>query len=179
MTCIVGLVTESGVLMGSDSAAVSGWEVRATRTAKLFRKGEFLIGYTTSFRMGQMIRYQSNFELQGDESDEEYMVCKFIETVRSVFNEFGFMKTDDGREEGGTFLVGYRGHLYEVHSDLQAIELEDGMGACGCGKGFALGAMKALENVVPAERITKALETAAYFSGGVMRPFHVMELPNA
>jgi ATP-dependent protease HslVU (ClpYQ) peptidase subunit len=126
--------------------------------------------------MGQLIRYQSDFEVQEEGDDEEYMVCKFVETVRAVFKTFGFMKVENNREEGGIFLVGYRRHLYQVHNDLQVLEYEDGVGACGCGAQYALGAMKALEHLVPAERIARALAAAEYYSGGVTRPFHVMEV---
>lgn len=55
MTCVVGLVDKGTVYIGVDSAAVQGWTRRKSRVAKVFHRGPFLIGYTTSFRMGQLL----------------------------------------------------------------------------------------------------------------------------
>ena len=58
MTCIVGLETPNGIMMGCDSAAVGGGNIFTTRLKKVFKRGKFLIGYSTSFRMGQVIQYK-------------------------------------------------------------------------------------------------------------------------
>lgn len=180
MTCVIGLVTDGHVIMGADSASVSGWTVRKTRLPKVFsHQGVFVIGYTTSFRMGQILRWHLEVPLQEPEqSDLEYMVTVFVKAVRSVLKEHGFAKLDDNVETGGEFLVGYRGCLYEVCSDFQVNEHADGFDAVGCGESFALGAMKALDGVglSPQLRVMRALEVAAHFSGGVCEPFKVMEL---
>lgn len=53
MTCIVGYVTPAReVVMGADSAGVAGYDLRIRRDVKVFHAGPFLIGYTSSFRMG-------------------------------------------------------------------------------------------------------------------------------
>jgi len=57
MTCIVGIAQEGKVWIGADSAAVSGQDIRATALRKVFRRGQFLIGYTSSFRMGQLPQF--------------------------------------------------------------------------------------------------------------------------
>lgn len=175
MTCIVGLAYGGKVYMGGDSAATDGWVVRPVQTPKVFEVGAFIIGYTTSFRMGEILQYHLEVQLQREESDHEYMVCQFAEAVRIILKAHGFAKVENNVEQGGTFLVGYHGHLYSVDDDFQMTEMVDGYDACGCGREFALGAMKALEERAPEERIKKALEIAAYFSGAVMPPFYVLE----
>ena len=57
MTCIVGLEHDGKVYMGGDSAAVGGMDVYPSRIPKVFQAGRYLIGYTTSFRMGQLLQY--------------------------------------------------------------------------------------------------------------------------
>ena len=52
MTCIVGLIDGRRVWMGGDSAGVSGLDITVRADAKVFRNGDFLIGFTSSFRMG-------------------------------------------------------------------------------------------------------------------------------
>ena len=57
MTIIVGLVTKAGVLMGADSAGVCGYELTIRKDKKIYQVDDFLFGYTTSFRMGQLLGY--------------------------------------------------------------------------------------------------------------------------
>ena len=179
MTCIIGLSEDNKVYMGGDSASGSdnSWAVRATTIEKVFHYPPFLFGCSTSFRMIQLLRYQlPNIPEQGYmDSDEEYLVKWFIESVRESFKEHGYAKVKDNEEEGGEFLIGYRGKLYLIGSDFQVNGNQDGLDAIGCGARFALGAMKALEYLPPRERILKSLEIAAYFSGGVMPPFTILE----
>lgn len=176
MTCIIGLVHNDKVYIGADSAAVSGWQVRATNLDKVFRRGPFLIAYTNSFRMGQILQYHLEVQSQDGEPDIEYMVRHFVDAVRTCFKELGFAKVENNEESGGMFLVGYRGHLYAIEDDFQVNEMTDGFDAWGCGKEYALGVMKALEHLPPIEQIEKALEISAHFSGGVLPPFQVVIL---
>ena len=174
VTCIIGIATEARVYIGADSAAVSGWTVRPTALPKVFRLDLFLIGYTTSFRMGQILQYHLSVAPQEDESDMQYMVVTFAESVRACLNDHGFATIKDNEERGGQFLVGYKGHLYCIESDYQVAESAEGFDACGSGTDFALGAMQALEQLPPRERIRKSLEISARFCGSVLAPFRVL-----
>lgn len=58
MTCIVGLVHGDTVYMGADSAGVSGLDLRLRKDSKVFLRGEFVMGFTTSFRMGQLLQHK-------------------------------------------------------------------------------------------------------------------------
>jgi ATP-dependent protease HslVU (ClpYQ) peptidase subunit len=176
MTCIAGVAVDNRVCIGADSAAGAGWVTRVTRLPKVFRLGQFLIGYTSSFRMGQILQHHLEVRLQrDDEPDDAYLVRVFVEEVRASLKRHGFARVESNVEKGGVFLVGYRGRLYHFDDDFQLNEPADGMDACGCGEEFALGALKALEALPPRERVVRALEVAAYFSGGVIGPFHVLE----
>lgn len=175
MTCIVGLVDGDKVYVGADSASAEGWEVRQTKLPKVFRNGNFIIGYTTSFRMGQILQHHLSVRNQFEgEADDAYMVKAFAEAARTALKDHGFAKIESNEEKGGTFLVGYRGRLYSVHSDFQVNEMADGYDACGCGRAYALAGLAALVELGPEERITRALEIAAHFSGGVIPPFHIL-----
>ena len=176
MTCIVGLEHEGKVYIGADSASVGGWEVKATRLRKVFQRSRFLIGYTGSFRMGQLLQHQLTVTPQNGESDEEYMVCKFVEAVRTCLKDGGFAKVENNVDEGGQFIIGFNGQLYLVDDDFQVNSMAQGFYAVGCGRGYALGAMKVLNDLPPKQRIRKALETAAYFSGAVCKPFRIKVL---
>jgi len=175
MTCIVGLVDDGRVYIGADSASgqENSWTVRATKLPKVFRIGEFIIGYTDSFRMGQLLQYHLDVRPQNEESDMEYMVKVFAEAARETLKKYGFARVENNEETGGTFLVGYRKHLYTIDADFQVNEMADDMDACGCGAEYALGALRAVRKKTPVERILLALDVAAHFSGGVKPPFRV------
>lgn len=177
MTCIVGMAHEGNVWIGADSAAGDGWAVRPTHVPKVFARGPFIIGYTVSFRMGQLLQFHLDVQPQdGESSDLEYIVKRFIAAVRDCLKEGGYTTIKDSKEEGGGFLVGYREHVYSVGDEFQVTESFDGFDACGCGGEFALGAMAALDQLEPEARVRRALGISAYFSGGVCGPFTVLSL---
>lgn len=179
MTCIIGLAEGDRVYVGADSASVSTKDLitRPTNVPKVFRRGSFLIGYTTSFRMGQLLEHWLEVPAKPDgQKLQEYMVVEFAERVRELFKEKGFSSVDKNREFGGSFIVGYKGRLFTIHGDFQIAEMSDSFDAVGCGRQFALGAMAALSDLPPARRIKKALEIVAYFSAGVCPPFLVKSI---
>lgn len=175
MTCIVGIVERKTVYIGGDSASVAGWTSRITRLPKVFKKGPFLIGYTTSFRMGQLLEHslQVPAQAQTDRDDMRYMVTVFVEHVRTLLKDRGMAKIEANAESGGQFLVGYRSRLYSVQSDFQVNEMADGFDAVGSGAEYALGAISALRGVSPIPRLKRALEISARFNMGVCGPFFV------
>lgn len=176
MTCIVGLVHEGTVYMGGDSAAVEGYNVSLSVMPKVFINGPFVMGYTSSFRMGQLLQYAFNPPERGLSQDVyAYMVTTFINTARECFKSGGYGRKHSEEEEGGQFLVGYCGRLFTVEADYQVHESATGYDAVGCGSPYALGAVHALEGATPRERIKAALKAAEHFSAGVRGPFTVLE----
>jgi ATP-dependent protease HslVU (ClpYQ) peptidase subunit len=177
MTCVIGIIDNDRVFIGGDSAAVAGWTRRRTLLQKVFRRGPFLIGYTTSFRMGQLLEHQLLVPKQDDrESNMGFMVNKFIEATRALLKERGFSKIESNNESGGKFMVGYRGRLYSIESDFQVGEMAEGFDAIGSGSEFALGAMSALNALPPKRRILRSLEIASEYNMGVCAPFVVKSI---
>jgi ATP-dependent protease HslVU (ClpYQ) peptidase subunit len=175
MTCIIGLAENGKVYIGADSQAATNWNKRIVVQPKVFLNGPFVIGYTSSFRMGQLLQYQLAVDPQlSGEDDYHYMVAVVAEAIRDCFKTHGWAKVENNQEEGGSFLIGYRGKLYEVASDMSVLEYIDGFSAIGCGANYALAAMAALEDMPPVDRIRRALEIAVRFSNGVSEPFTIL-----
>ncbi|KQY58338.1 hypothetical protein ASD11_01335 [Aeromicrobium sp. Root495] len=179
MTCIVGVVSEGDVFIGGDSAGSSGWSIVHRADQKVWAKDGYVFGFTTSFRMGQLLRHALDLPRPpwhvSREELERFMVTTFIDAVRGCLKEGGFAQRKDEVERGGEFLVGVEGRLFKVSSDYQVGESLDGYAAAGCGEEVALGALYAQDSmgVRPAERIEKALAAAAHHSNGVAAPFVV------
>lgn len=177
MTCIIGMVDKNKVYIGGDSAGVSGYNVIIRSDAKVFRNGPMLMGFTTSFRMGQILHYDLIVPEHPPEMDDmKYLVSHFIKSVRDAMKESGYLKNTSNRESCGTFLIGYHGKLYQIDEDLQVGAPVDNIAAVGCGAEVALGAMHGLAHLYPKERITKALQITEHLNSGVRPPFLVDEL---
>ena len=184
MTCIIGLELGNGVLMGCDSGSSDGWSSRVSTINKIFyqeKQERFLIGFTTSWRMGQIAHHLTNYNFRKQESgetDQEYLVIFLVESLRKEFASRGYSKIENNEEECGQLLVGYRGKLYMIDSDYHINRFDDGFIAIGSGWQYATGAMSALDGLPPRSRVKRALYIASMFSNTVEAPFQIYTLMN-
>lgn len=178
MTCIVGIVDKKNkcVYIGGDSAGVAGYSISIRTDKKVFKKDEFVFGFTSSFRMGQILRYNLSLPKYHPDTDIfEYMVKDVVEAIRGCFDNYGYKKIESNVDSGGTFLVGFKDRLFQIDSDFQVGENVNGYNAVGCGDDIALGSLyttKIDDDVTT--RITKSLEAAAYHSAGVSLPIEIV-----
>jgi len=196
MTTIVSVTDRQSVVIGGDSAAVGGNELRLRADPKVFRVRSFAIGFTSSFRMGQILRYCAQLPDPPPEPTEDelelFMVTEFVSAVRHAFMEQGFAKTarsaapgdpsvtEEGQERGGLFLVGVAGQIFEIRQDYQVARPAALYYAVGHGALIALGALHALESYQDLslrERALRALEASEAYCSAVRGPFHFVELP--
>lgn len=197
MTCIVAITDGDNVILGADSAGVGGVELRLRADPKVFQVGSYAIGFTTSFRMGQILRYETDLPeppLDSNSEDlERFLVTEFVPTVRRSFADHGFAKkarfnssgdrnvTEEGQDIGGLFLVGVAGQVFEIQHDYHLARPAVPYSAVGFGAPIALGALHALADVsglALQERARKALRAAEAYSTVVRSPFHFVELPS-
>lgn len=174
MTCIVGLTDGGSVYIGGDSAGVNGLDLMVRTDRKVFRNGPFVFGFTSSFRMGQLLQYSFKppHHEEGVET-EQYLAATFIDAVRQCLKDGGYASKENETESGGTFLIGYRGGLYFVGDDYQIGMTACGFNAVGCGESFAKGSLFSSQGMEPMARVKLALRAAEEFSAGVRGPFHV------
>jgi len=182
-TCIVGLVHEGVVYIGGDSLGSGGGSGTIYNNRKVFHISEnkdIIVGYTSSFRMGQLIQYSSDLfsgdDLALNRIDEKYLITTFIPNLQKLLKSGGYQEESNNVVTGGNFLIGYKDRLFEVQSDYSILEPECAYACCGCGERFALGSLYSTQNLIkdPIERIKLALEAAANFSTGVSDPFYLV-----
>ena len=177
VTCIVGIENAGRVYIGGDSAGVAGLSIQTRRDPKVFAVGELIIGYTSSFRMGQLLRFNLSVppRIEREDDDFEWMVKRLVPEIRETLKEGGYATVNNGEESGGVFLVGYRGSLYEIESDFQVAMPADGYAAVGCGSDIALGSLHGSKRLDPIKRIERALSASEHHSAGVRGPFVIKE----
>jgi len=172
MTCVVGIVDSDGVVIGGDSAGVSGTALVKRRDAKVFVNGPFVMGFTSSFRMGQILAHDFIPPKRHADLDVyAFMVTEFISALRQKLKDAGFATVSNGVESGGTFLVGYAGRLFRIEDDFQVAESLHGFDACGCGEQIALGSLFSTQEQPVLHRLEVALSAAEEFSAVVRGPF--------
>jgi ATP-dependent protease HslVU (ClpYQ) peptidase subunit len=176
MTCIVGMIDKKSnkVIIGGDSLSSTNIFISSRKDTKVFKKGSFVIGCTSSFRMIQLLRFSLVLPEINKKDIYEYMCTDFIDAVRECFSKGGFLqKEQTGEEIGGQFLVGYEDRLFIIDNDFQVGETYDEFNSVGCGSDFALGCIYLLrdKNIPIENKIRQALEAAEHFSPFVKQPF--------
>ena len=87
------------VYIGGDSAGVAGLSLVVRADEKVFRNGDFLMGFTTSFRMGQLLRYKLYPPRRHpDDRVAKYMVVDFIDAVRECLKAGGYASKPESTE---------------------------------------------------------------------------------
>lgn len=179
MTCIVGLETADGVLLGADSWSDNGWSGERRADEKLFAAGPYVIGFTTSYRMGQLLRYRLALPAPvrvHEFSDADllaFVATEFVDAIRAIFKDGGWGEREKEREKGGAFLVALGGRLFGIEEDHQVMRSAHGYQAVGSGYQLALGSFATSEPLgwEPAQRVGAALAAADRHCGGVNGPF--------
>ena len=179
MTGIAAISHEGKVWIGGDSAAVrQDHYLSYVATPKVFRKGPLVIGYTSSFAMGHALQHRLEVPKGVPASPilaealDVWMAVDFVDAVRNVLRDCGYMKVDCGREKGGTFIVGIRGMIYEFDDDFHARRVAENHYACGSGVSVILGSLwTSVSDKDPRRRILTALEAAERYTTTVRGPF--------
>ena len=182
MTCIIGIVEKDKIYMGADSLGSASTWCKTRKDKKICIKKsvddiEFIIGYTSSYRMGQLLRYNLQIPRVDKLELHEYMVTKFIPAIRECFKDGGYARKKDDEEKGGQFLVGVKNRLFQIECDYQVGESVHNYDSVGCGFELALGSLFSTADIeAPENRINIALEAAEEFSNGVRKSFNIMSI---
>lgn len=188
MTCIVALINENKVFLGGDAAASddkSGLIFQRT-DPKVFKVGQFGIGFVDSFRMGQILQYSWTPPIykptSGYRNLDKFLRTRFVESVKESFKENGYGNQNPGTEdgdEGGIFIITVQGagRIFTMDSDFHIGEADVQYMAEGAGQELALGSLYSTAQIkTPRKRVRMALEAATKFNMSVRPPFTIIEV---
>jgi hypothetical protein len=172
VTCIVGIETRVGVLLGADSMGgdTTYWTALTTAEPKVFRSGEYVLGFTTSFRMGDLLRYHLALPPPERRPLHRHLVTHVVPAIRECLKGGGFATTKEGAETGGDFLLGVAGQFFHIRGDYSVQRAQHGYDSAGSGAQTALGAL-AVARGAPRTRLRSALAAAERHNMGVRGPF--------
>ena len=151
MTCIVAVKQDGEIVIGADSAGSNGHLINRRADSKIVTiegdDAEVVCGYTTSFRMGQILRHHVKLPAKLKKDWIDWLVVDVIEAICKALATHGWEQKDkEGVQEGGTFILVAGGNLFTVHADFQVAQPDMNYVACGSGQEVALGALHALNS---------------------------------
>jgi hypothetical protein len=163
VTCIVGIEHADGVTIGADSASSNGW-IRTSHEPTRRSSGSvtYLIGFTSSWRMGQLLRYQLDVAAAGHlgpgplDGDAVHRRRAGDVEGRRVRHCTTTAPSMAARSSSACC-----GRLYSVFDDYQVGHAAEGHDAVGSGGALALGSLHTTRSGLIRSRARAALEAAA------------------
>lgn len=164
MTCIIAFTDGKSSFIAGDKLGSNGFTKSVMVEPKVFEK-EFhrvstndegtvrtretmALGYTTSFRMGQLLSYNLLLPDQdANQSFSQYLVQKVIPLIRHMFKDEWGARDSSQDIGGGQFIILHNHTIYEVQGDFSVLQPKTQITAVGSGTYHAIAAMQALQSV--------------------------------
>jgi len=205
MTCTVGFIDGTKVLIATDSASSDdngscstrkgnskSWFVTirtrpSIRLPSKMQRFQFIVGFAGNFSDCQFLRHVFEWPVKTTKSFTKYLLRNVFPEIKRQMKDYGIEKTDSN----WTLLFGTPGtsihdparlYILNEHGDVE--ETEKPFAVIGSGADYALGSLEAttilLDHDVlhlPALKIvTLALTAAEENHTQVRHPFHVISL---
>lgn len=176
MTCIVGIETDDGVIMGGDALASSSSDAFLLRSPKVVRSGPYLVGVSGSRRFGDIMR-TAQLPPPPTRGLDRFMIGPFVSAIRAIAKDAG-VDLDWTKDIGNTgcLMLGVAGRIYVVRNDFGIERMRGGYHAIGCGDSFATGSLYSTKGLAPRDRVVLALEAAETHGHNVRRPWTILTL---
>lgn len=177
MSCIVGIKYKNRVYMGADSCVTETDRSLIIKDPKIFKRGDFLIGFCGDLRPCQILK-QAKF------SNEIDSISKLVEFIKDLFKKEGYIRRGKEHDEpivfiDSEFMVAHKGRLYVISDDLSIVEdAKNNYTAIGSGANYALGVLYSNRNskMSTRKRLIESLGASAYFDPKVSGPFKIFSV---
>ena len=163
--------------MGGDAAAVEEDtnSVTIRKEPKIFIRGDYIVGYAGSFRMGKVMEHVFSYPVPPENDDlDKFLNTIFINQLRECLEE---NKLDlDSDKDSADLLVGVRGRLFDFNMDFHFGEDAHDFASIGSGSSYAMGSLYSTSTMKDQmKRCKLALEAAQEFNSWVRPPFTILE----
>jgi ATP-dependent protease HslVU (ClpYQ) peptidase subunit len=160
MTCIIAYKNKKGnVVLAGDKMGSNGYTHSTVKEPKVFKKGnsgEFMFGWSGSFRMAQILNHLWVApKRKVDQGHTDYIYSDVIPSFIKTFDDNRFGKDN----VYGFFIMVFEGHIYEVQENMSILERERNTVSVGSGQDYAVAAVDVLLNY---EEVDKTILKKAY-----------------
>lgn len=180
MTLIVGVIDhDSGaVLIGGDSFVGNGEYVVKSPSDKVFSRytnaGKIIFGVSGDFRGDNLLRQVRPPEHSDGLATDQYISGPLVDAIQAKFKAHRYTQSDQEKDSQDlTIMIGYQGRLFTMWVNFDVIEAINYM-AIGAGMYVALGSLFSTVRDYPADKITRAIEAAAYHNPFVRTPYTIV-----
>jgi len=184
VTCVVGMTDGTKVYLACDSAYSDTMISSASKSPKVFKKDQHIIGYAGNIGLGQNVCYNFHPDVSNVD-DENYMYTSFMPQLREFVCEMtpDFSSKLDAIDDNHTdFIVGIKGRLFEISTfGFQCSEYS--YTAIGSGSQIAIGYLFSVlsDELIKNEcdyynETIKAVEAAIYFNPHCQHPILIIEM---
>jgi ATP-dependent protease HslVU (ClpYQ) peptidase subunit len=174
VTCIAVLRTDDKTYMAGDRGASDDDVIMSLSTSKIWRVGEYLIGYAGTMD-GERIRHNFNPPPPDAKDLDKFMQTRFIKSLRAFYNEWW---VDTSKDSDFGMIICVKDRVYE-HSatDMSLSTFTSDYLAMGSGASYALGYLHATEKVKDGrKRVMGAVGSAIKFSPTCIGPIDVLSI---
>lgn len=181
MTIIVGLECDDCTYIGGDAGATDPESLDSVIVAdsKVFFKDNILFGFSSSFRVGQLLKYSIKLPCNKKMSEMEYLVTVVADRIKNICTKKGIIGKTDDQEDfiDSNVLCAINGKLFQIESSLAIIKSKFPYAAIGSGAPYAVGALYALQDspIPPEEKIRIALDTACMHNAACRGPYTILK----
>lgn len=192
MTCIIAYTNGTNSFIAGDKLGSNGFTHGVVVEPKIFEKKfkkvsenglnkteeTLSMGYTTSFRMGQLLTY--NLELPEQKSNQnfmQYLVLEVVPLLRKLYKDEWGSKDTQQDIGGGNFLILHNHEIYEVQPDFSVLQPKSHIASVGCGTYHAMASMQAFiiaEKVLKPERCTDIFKIVSDSVSGVSSEYDIL-----
>lgn len=175
MTCIIAFTNGEQSFIAGDKLGSNGFTKSIQTEPKVFEKkfikiaddglnrteSVLAMGYTSSFRMGQLLTYNLNLpDQKANQTFAQYLVLEVIPLIRKLFKEEWGARDTTQDIGGGQFIILHDHVIYEVQGDFSVLQPKTQITSVGSGTYHAIASMEAflvakdeksntIENFVP------------------------------
>lgn len=180
MTCIVGLIHNDAIYLGSESLTGIDSRIIPTTHSKVFSRNNILFGICGDTRYNDIIKYRLDIPYhREDKTNMEYLCTDFVNNLRQTLEEAKYSNEENMVSSvpyQSTLILGYKNKLYCIFYDYAVLEFND-FYAIRSGSDYALGSLETTKNlnISPKDRIELALRAACRFDKGCGEPFNIIE----
>lgn len=174
MTCIVGIETPEGVLLGADSYVGSTSSADTIVGAKILRRNGWLVGIAGSVRVATVLQHLFNWPKAPLRPNDRAVAALASDIAKTLLSD-GLAASADGSERTipMDLLLAGGGRLYSIGCTAGVVRSKSGYLTSGSGDTLALGSLASTVGQDPEIRAMTALRVAAKHCPTVRGPFRL------